>query len=105
VAATEASFERNGSLGFIGGMGSLPLLWAFIAQKVLRFLLLGDCEEVEADGSEEAMGKRRAEAMDSGVWVRVSVNVFSVVKISENPRNGVVVILDSGEDWGWWVGS
>jgi hypothetical protein len=72
-------------------MGSLPLLWAFIAQKVLRFLLLGDCEEVEADGSEEATGKWKAEAMGSGVWpvwVRVSVNVFFVVKISENPRNG-----------------
>ena len=112
VAATEASFEINGSLGFIGGMGSLPLLWAFMAQKVLKFLLLRDCAEVEADGSEEAMGKCRAVAMVSGVGFAF-LFVFSVVKIPEMEwwwRLGVVgrVIdgsLGQSNLLGWMYGS
>ena len=48
-AATEASFERNGSLGFIGGMG---ILAEFVEHKArqLSFEVFGlrtDCEEAE----------------------------------------------------------
>jgi hypothetical protein len=104
VAATEASFEINGSLGFIGGKGSLPLLWAFMAQKVLKFLLLRDCAEVEADGSEDAMGKCRAVAMVSGVGL-VFLLIVKCVLCSEDPRNGVVEeIGGSGSGHRWLTG-
>ena len=51
-AATEASFERNGSLGFIGGMG---ILAAFLEPKARQlsfkiFDLRTDWEEAE-DGT------------------------------------------------------
>lgn len=77
LAATEASLERKGSLGLNGGMGILELFWVFMAQRVVVVVLLksllilvvvvvvvllrecDDEEEVEADESEEAMGKCR----------------------------------------------
>ena len=51
-AAMEASFDKKGSLGFIGGMGILAELWAPKARQ-LSFKVFGlrtDWEEAE-DGS------------------------------------------------------
>ena len=97
MEAAEASWERNGSLGLNGGMGILDLFWAFMAQRVvLKFLklpfvllLLRDSdEEVEAEGSEDAMGKCRG--VVAMVFVCVFffffgfvISVFCVVKIRE----------------------
>lgn len=49
LAATELSLERNGSLGFIGGMGILTFAFALMEQKAANFrvfLALSDDEEV-----------------------------------------------------------
>lgn len=58
VAATEASFDRNGSLGFMGGTGILALALALIEHKVLKFLRFLDPRDGEDDddGSEVDMG-------------------------------------------------
>ena len=124
LEAAEASWERNGSLGLNGGMGILDLFWAFMAQRVvLKFLklpfvllLLRDCdEEVEAEGSEDAMGKCR------GVVAMVFVCVFFFflgliflffVWWKSEKLYGFFFfpVLRSrkkwsgGEDCGWWVG-
>lgn len=43
LAAREASLERKGSLGFIGGIGTLAEFLAPIEEElILRFLLLSD---------------------------------------------------------------
>lgn len=62
LAAIEASFDRNESLGFIGGMGILAEFFAPIAelQLILKLFLvfLSDCELVEVeDGTEQAIGR------------------------------------------------
>lgn len=62
-AATEASFERKGSLGLIGGMGILAVFLGFIEQKVLRFLLRGNCEEEDEVGIKVAIGTRKDAAI------------------------------------------
>lgn len=67
VAAREASLDRKGSLGLIGGMGILALL---ITEKLRR---LEDCtteadEEEEEQQRDEAMGIRRQLAIEIGRW-------------------------------------
>jgi hypothetical protein len=115
LAATEASLERKGSLGLNGGMGILELFWVFMAQRVVVVVLLksllilvvvvvvllrecDDEEEVEADESEEAMGKCRvvvAMVKNQRKWV-----FWGFEKQKWSGGGGG----DWGGVWGWWVG-
>lgn len=56
VAATEASFDRKGSLGLTGGMGILVL---FTEHRVLILRRLSEGDEDEEHGSEEDNGTRK----------------------------------------------
>lgn len=60
-AATEASLERKGSLGLIGGIGILAEQVGFMKQWVLRIGRFVDGED--EDRTEEAMGSWREAAM------------------------------------------
>ncbi|KAJ4879040.1 Uncharacterized protein Rs2_36094 [Raphanus sativus] len=62
-AATEASFERKGSLGFIGGMG---ILAAALTRKAFEFLLPDEFKEREERGSREFMDACKQDAMVKG---------------------------------------
>ena len=63
-AATEASLDKNGSLGFIGGNGIFALLRELSAAQGLKLQRFIDCgEDEEQHEIEEAMGIRRAVAM------------------------------------------
>lgn len=53
LAATEASFLRNGSLGLIGGIGILTLFLGFMEQNVVKFRLP---ELTEDEIEQEAIG-------------------------------------------------
>lgn len=46
LRATEASLERKGSLGFIGGMGILAFALALMEQKVVKFRDFREDEQV-----------------------------------------------------------
>lgn len=74
LAATEASLDKNGSLGFIGGRGILALLRELSAAQALkrqRFIDWG--EDDEQHQTEEAMGIRKAVAIGVShtVWISV----------------------------------
>lgn len=58
-AATDASLERKGSLGFIGGIGILAALLELTPQQRLLLLMGGERE----GGERELVVTRRAEAM------------------------------------------
>lgn len=69
VAATDASFERNGSLGLTGGMGILAEPFAPRAQLLLfKLPRLIDCsdeeDEEEHEGIAYAIGTCKQEAID-----------------------------------------
>lgn len=64
LAATEASLDKNGSLGFIGGIGIFALLRELSAAQGLKRQRLIDCgEDDEEHESEDAMGIRKAVAI------------------------------------------
>lgn len=64
LAATEASLDKNGSLGFIGGIGILALLRELSVAQGLKRQRLMDCgEEDEEQESEDAIGIRKAVAI------------------------------------------
>lgn len=69
VAATEASLERKGSLGLIGGIGILAEHVGFMEQWVLKIGRVVDGED--EDGMEEAMGSWREAAMAVEARVRM----------------------------------
>lgn len=74
LATTEASFDKNGSLGFIGGIGIFALLRELsAAQGLKRQRLIDRGEDDEQQESEDAIGIRKAVAIGVShtVWISV----------------------------------
>lgn len=75
LSATEASFDRNGSLGLSGGNGILALALALREQEALRLLGPRHVEEDDEEGSEVEMGTCKPNTIVGGVGFFVSSGV------------------------------